>query len=110
DEIDPDLACALRVAQELGIRHAELNTLWGKNVIDLSPAEVASAQQLLADTGMEVVAVDPPAFKTCVLDHLAPGSVTADAEFRRHLEMVRRAAERAHQLGARLVRVFSFRR
>jgi sugar phosphate isomerase/epimerase len=110
DEIDQDLANALRVARELGIPQIELNSVWGKNVIDLSPNEVDQARRLIADAGLGVIAVDPPAFKACVLDALAPGTVLADAEFRRHLEMLRKGAERGHQFGARFVRVFSFRR
>jgi sugar phosphate isomerase/epimerase len=110
DEIDQDLANALRVARELGIHHVELNSVWGKNVIDLSPAEVDRARRLVGDAGVRVVAVDPPAFKAFVVDTMAPGSVEADEEFQRHLRMVVRGAERAHQFGAGIVRVFSFRR
>jgi sugar phosphate isomerase/epimerase len=110
DEIDQDLATALRVAVDLGISHLELNNVWGKNVIELSTEEVARAVGMIADAGLRVVAVDPPAFKACVVDRLSPGAVADDPTFREHLEMVKRGAERAHQFDARLVRVFSFRR
>jgi L-ribulose-5-phosphate 3-epimerase len=110
DEIDADLERALRVAGELGIRRVELNSLWGGNVIDLSAAEVERARGMIADAGASVVAVDPPAFKACVVDDLPIGGVAHSAVFQDHLDMVRRGAERAHQFGAGLVRVFSFRR
>jgi sugar phosphate isomerase/epimerase len=110
DEIDQDLGNALRVAGELGIRHVELNSVWGKNVIDLDEEEVERARHLLREADVAVVAVDPPAFKACVIDALPEGAVAGDAEFQRHLQMVRRGAERAHLFGAGIVRVFSFRR
>jgi sugar phosphate isomerase/epimerase len=110
DEIDPDLDRALSVAAELGLGWVELNTVWGRSITELAPDEVARARRLIAAAGARVVAVDPPAFKTCELPRPPRGGVARDPEVRRHLEMVRHAAGLAQQFGARLVRVFSFRR
>jgi sugar phosphate isomerase/epimerase len=110
DEIAADLESALPVARELGLSRVELNSVGGKNVADLSPAERERARELIERAGMEVVVVGPPCFKACVLDGVPLARVGEDAAFREHLATLERAALAAHAFGAGMVRVFSFRR
>jgi sugar phosphate isomerase/epimerase len=110
DELDEDLDQALAVARELGIAEVELNNLWGRNIVQLSEEEIGRAESALSAAGMRVVAIDPPCFKPCLLDHLPVGGVAEDPEVARHLAMLDRALALARRLGAPYVRVFAFRR
>ena len=51
DEIDGDLERALAVASELGLREVELNSLWGRNIVELSEDEIEKAESLLRAAG-----------------------------------------------------------
>jgi L-ribulose-5-phosphate 3-epimerase len=110
DELDADLERALAIARELGIAEVELNSVWGRGIIDLSEEELARVEQLLAHSGVRVVAIDPPCFKPCVLDHLPVRHVAEDPEVARHLAMLDQALSLARRFRAPYVRVFAFRR
>jgi sugar phosphate isomerase/epimerase len=110
DELDDDLDRALSIARDLGITAVELNQLWGRNVVELSEAEIVSAERILSAAKARVIAIDPPCFKPCVLDHLPVGRVAEDPEVARHLELLDRALGLARRFDAPFVRVFSFRR
>ncbi len=110
DEISDDLARAAAVARELGFDHVELNTLWSKNVVELSADEVDSARQVLADHGLSVAVLGTPCFKTVELDEAEPHQLGGFVPFRTQLEIVRRAIALAHEFACPFVRVFSFRK
>jgi sugar phosphate isomerase/epimerase len=110
DELDQDLDRALVIARDLGMAAVELNSLWGRNVIELSEEEITRAHRAVEAAGLSVIAVDPPCFKPCVLDHLPVGRVAEDPDVARHLEMLDRALRLARQFDAPYVRVFAFRR
>ena len=48
DEISQDLATALDVLEAEQIEHVDLRGVWGKNVVELSDEEAASAWQTAA--------------------------------------------------------------
>jgi sugar phosphate isomerase/epimerase len=108
DEIDNDLEQALAVAQELGLIEVELNNLWGRNIVELSDAEVETAARLIQEGGFRVPVIDIPAFKAILLDGLA--SPEESPEFQTHLTWVRRGCQLAQRFGVSFVRVFSFRK
>lgn len=110
DELDQDLERALFIARDLGLAAVELNSLWGRNIVELSDEEIARAERLIGEGGPRVVAVDPPCFKPCVLDHLPVGRVAEDPDVARHLAMLDRALALARRFHAPYVRVFAFRR
>jgi sugar phosphate isomerase/epimerase len=110
DELDDDLERALAVARDLGMAAVELNALWGRNIVELSEEEIARAQRLVGEAGVRVVAIDPPCFKPCLLDHLPVGRVAEDPEVARHLGLLERALALARRFDAPFVRVFAFRR
>ena len=110
DEIAQDPAVAIPAAREMGFRHLEFNQVGGRGVHELSDDAVAELGRMAAGEGMRVIAVDPPSFKTVVLDEVPVAEVTRHAEVAEHLEQVRRSCRAARTLGAGLVRLFSFRR
>ncbi len=110
DEIAEDPAVALPAAREMGFSHVELNRVGGRGVHELSDAEVAALGRMIAGEGLRVVAVDPPSFKGIELDDVPAAEVTRHPAVVEHLEQVRRSCQAARELGAGIVRVFSFRR
>ncbi|HWQ16017.1 MAG TPA: sugar phosphate isomerase/epimerase family protein [Roseiflexaceae bacterium] len=97
DEIADDLATQLDVLASEGVRHLELRSAWGKNVLDLERDELRRARALLDERGFGVSAVGSPIGKS----HLA---LPRDFE----LERLERAVAACEALGTRNIRVFSF--
>jgi L-ribulose-5-phosphate 3-epimerase len=114
DEFSPLLAEAIPVMQEIGMAAAELRVVDGKNVMDLSPDELARARDALAAAGIKVVSIASPLLK-CVL----PNAPDLDSRFQhdafgsRHTfedqpRLTEHAVRVAHFFGARIIRVFSY--
>ena len=97
DEIDPDFATQCEVMNRLGVRHLELRSAWGVNVLDLDDDQLAEVRRLLAAHDLAVSSIGSPIGKVGVGDDL-------DDHLRRHETALRRA----EQLEAPYVRLFSF--
>src|SRR5690242_8305401 len=110
DELDEDLERAISIAEELEIEALELNQLWGRNIVELAEEEIVHARRLVETADMRVVAIDPPCFKACVLDHLPAGRVLQDPDVEQQFALLDRALALARRFEAPFVRVFSFRR
>jgi len=114
DEFAPDLETALPVMKECGMTGAELRTVGGRNIVDLSDDEVARVGELVRVHEVEVLGVASPVLK-CVL----PGGPEIDGRFQRDVfgaaysfedqpRLGRRAMDVAEALGAKIIRVFSY--
>lgn len=110
DEINPDLEPALKVAKEWELEYIELNSLWGKNVIDLSKEEVELAKELIDKFGMKVAMIGAPTLKSCTLGQVEKGKIKDDPQFGEHMSMLKRSIELAHFFKTNLARTFSFRK
>ena len=110
DEIAQDPAASIAAAREMGFSHLEFNRVGGLGIHELSDDGVAELGRMAAGEGLQVIAVDPPSFKTVVIDDVPAAEVVRHAEVAEHLEQIRRACRAACALGAGLVRLFSFRR
>lgn len=110
DEIAQDPAVALPAARDMGFSHVEFNQVGGLGVHELSDDDVAEVGRMAAGEGLQVVAVDPPSFKSVVLDEVPLDQIMRHPEVARHLEQIRRSCQVARALGAGIVRLFSFRR
>ncbi len=97
DEISPDLEVQLDVLASLNIRYLELRGVWGKNVLELTDAEVARVKALLAQRGIRVSAIGSPIGKIGIEEPMEP-----------HLEQFWRALDLAEELEAPYIRMFSF--
>ena len=65
DEIAPDFEHACHVAAvEFGLSYIELRGLWGKNIANLTDAEIAEARRILAKYSLTVTDIASPLFKT----------------------------------------------
>ena len=97
DEISPELNEQLDLLQSEGIQHLEFRGVWGKNVLDLSDAEVERVRSELQRRGMGVSAIASPI-----------GKIRIDEPFEPHLARFRRGLDLAELFGAPFIRVFSF--
>lgn len=97
DEIATDLDTQLEEMEQEGIRYLELRGAWGKNVMELSNAELDTINEALRDRGMSVSSIGSPIGKISITDPFEP-------EF----ERFKRALEIADWLGCSYVRLFSF--
>lgn len=102
DEMHDDLATALREIRALGCRYAEIQLFDGKNVLEVSAAELDNAAGLLEEHGLRVSAIGSQFIK--------PTDVQDDAAFDGELELLRASIRVARRLGAPIVRSYSFRR
>ena len=114
DEFSQDIEAAARSMAEIGMTGAELRMVFGKNVIDLSDAEVDRACEIVGRHGLEIISIASPLLK-CVL----PDSPEVDARFQQDMfaatytfadqqRLADRALEIAERTGARIIRVFSY--
>ena len=65
DEISQDFdhVCSV-VSREFGLQWIELRSMWGKNTMDLSDAEIAEAKKILSKYQLQVTDIASPLFKT----------------------------------------------
>ena len=97
DEISSDFTQQCEVAAGLGLKHVEVRSAWGTNILDLDDDQLASLQTIMADHGLSVSSIGSPI-----------GKIFIDDPFPPHLDRMRHAAEVAHLFGAPYVRIFSF--
>jgi L-ribulose-5-phosphate 3-epimerase len=114
DEFSPDLKPAATAMQQLGMTGAELRMVDGKNIIDLSDAELDAALKIVHAAGLKVVSIASPLLK-CTL----PDAPPIDERFQQDVfaskhtfedqpRLAKRAFEIAKRSGAKIVRVFSY--
>ena len=97
DEISADPGEQLATLAAESIAHLELRSVWSTNVADLDGAQVARFAKALEDGGVAVSEIGSPV-----------GKIDVSAPLEPELERLRRVAAVASELGASLVRVFSF--
>ena len=114
DEFSPDLETALSAMHEIGMEAAELRVVWGKNILDLTDSELERVKDVLSKRGFRAISIASPVLK-CVL----PDSPPIDKRFQHDVfaskhtfadqpRLLERAFLVAEQMGARIVRVFSY--
>lgn len=106
DGISREFERSLEVMQEHGLRYAELQYLWDREVGDLSDLQIARVQELVRSREMEV---------SCVSRHLFAGlpvgqTEVGDSAHARQMDSLRRCIDTAGALDCGLVRIMSFRK
>lgn len=114
DEFSPDIVIAAEAMRGLGMKGAELRVVNGKNIMDLTDAELDAALEVVHKAGLQVVSIASPILK-CTL----PDAPPVDARFQQDIfaskhtfadqpRLAQRAFEIAKRSGAKIVRVFSY--
>jgi sugar phosphate isomerase/epimerase len=104
--IGQELEYALAETRDLGVKHAELQYVWNKEVGDLDDAELARAQSLFAQYKIEVC---------CVSRHIFAGLLVGQSEIGQdahnsQMTALQRCIDTAKALDCQLVRIMSFRK
>ena len=94
DEISDDFSEQCKVAAGLGLRHVEVRSAWGINILDLDAAQLDTLRQTLAEYGLSVSSIGSPI-----------GKISIDDDFPPHLERMRHAVEVAELLEAPYIRL-----
>jgi sugar phosphate isomerase/epimerase len=97
DEISPDLTEQLNVLESEGIRHIELRSVWGKNIIELTEQEITHIKKELEKRGFRVSAIGSPIGKISILD-----------DFSTQLNDLDKVIMLAKNFDTAYIRVFSF--
>ena len=116
DEISPDFdhVCHV-VSREFGLGWIELRSMWGKNTMDLSEAQIGEAKKILAKYNLQVTDIASPLFKTDWPE--APRSPygskgdmhgAVEVAFKHQDEVLDRSIELAKQFNTGKVRCFDF--
>lgn len=106
DGISREFEHALAVMNETGLKYAELQYLWDKEVGDLTDKEMEKAQSLIKAHEMTV---------SCISRHNFAGMLVGDTEvgdtnYNRHMDGLQRCIDMALELDTNVVRIMSFRR
>lgn len=104
--ISQELEYALGVTREFGLRYAELQYVWDKEVGDLDDAEVARVQRLVAQNGVEICCISRHIFAGLLVGRTEVG----DEAHRQQMTALRRCIDMAKGLQCGLVRIMSFRK
>ena len=102
--ISEDLEYALKVMNKTGVKYAELQFVWDKQVGDHTPEEINKIKKLVDSYGVKV---------SCVSRHNFNGLSVMDTEvgdenYNQHMEYLKKTIDMAKILGTRLVRVMTF--
>ncbi|MCY4543248.1 MAG: sugar phosphate isomerase/epimerase [Rhodobacteraceae bacterium] len=102
DGISRDLAHAVTVMEEFGLKYAELQFVGAKEVGDHTRQEIDAMSRLLGDHDMKV---------SCLSRHVFAGLTSAnrpgDGPHNLHMDALKRVIEMAHRLSSPLVRIFT---
>lgn len=116
DEISQDFdhACYI-VAKVYGLHYVELRELWGKNLQQVSEAQVTDAQKILAKYALTVTDIASPLYKVdwpgappSPYGSKADLHGAAEVTFKKQDDVLRRSIELAKQFNTNKVRCFDF--
>lgn len=97
DEISPDPQQQIDVLTQCGVRHIELRSIHGTNVLSLTDLQVREFKALLDQHGFRLSAIGSPI-----------GKIKINEPFEPHLQRFERAIELCKVFGTNNIRVFSY--
>jgi sugar phosphate isomerase/epimerase len=116
DEIsqDFDRVCYV-ISRDFGLNWIELRSMWGKNTMDLSGAQIAEAQKILVKYNLRVTDIASPLFKTDwpgapMSQFSTKGDMhgAVDVAFKQQDDLLQHAIALAKQFNTDKVRCFDF--
>jgi len=110
DEIDSDFARACSIARELGMTYVELHELWGKELHELSDAELDHAKAIIEENGLRTHLVCGMFFRPFSLGDVELATMETHPRFQAHMQRLERFIHIAHMFAAPNIRTFGFTR
>jgi sugar phosphate isomerase/epimerase len=108
DGFSSDFEEALQIMKSYGLAWVEIRQVWGKYNTEATPSEIAQIRRLLDQYHFKCSVVDSALYK-CTLPGTGPEGHEADAyPYSGQMDLLKRAAERAHAWGTDKVRGFTF--
>jgi sugar phosphate isomerase/epimerase len=108
DGLSMDFEEALKILKGFGLEWVEIRNVYGKYNTEATPDEIKKIKGLLGQYGFHVSAVDTALFK-CTLPGTKPPANPKDLyPYAEQMDLLKRAAERAHAWGTTNLRGFSF--
>ncbi|MFC5862514.1 sugar phosphate isomerase/epimerase family protein [Acidicapsa dinghuensis] len=115
DEISPDFdhACSV-IANDFGMRHAELRTMWSKNITSMGDDDLARAEATLRKYKLQVTDIASPLFKTdfpgAPISKSSPRTDThgASADLKEQDELLEKSIALAKRFKTDRIRCFDF--
>ena len=114
DEFCPDFARAVSIAVELGFPWVEVRTAWGKNIVDMGDDEIGRLRRAAEGAGIKILSIASPVFKCTHPDggaidrRFEQDAFHSAHQFADQPHILERSLQVAGELGAQIVRVFSF--
>jgi sugar phosphate isomerase/epimerase len=108
DGFSGDFEQALQIMKSYGLHWVEIREVWGKYNTEATPAEIGRIRRLLEQYDFKCSVVDSALYK-CTLPGTKPVTTEPDTyPYSGQIDLLKRAAERAHAWGTDKVRGFSF--
>jgi len=108
DGFSQDFEEALKVMKSYGLAWVEIRKVFGIYNTEVSAAQIQRIKDLLAKYEFRVSAIDSALYK-CVLPGTSPANSEKDPYgYSSQMELLKRACDRAHALGAEKIRGFTF--
>ncbi len=106
DGISQDLEYALKVMNDTGLDHAELQFVWDKEIGDQTPEEIQKIKELITKYNVSVPCITRHNFVGMLVMQTEP----TDEAYQKHFEGLKRCINIAKELGTDMVRIMSFRK
>lgn len=108
DGFSGDFEQALQIMKGYGLRWVEIREVWGKYNTEATPAEIQRIRHLLDQYDFKCSVVDSALYK-CTLPGTSPVTTERDTyPYSGQMDLLKRAADRAHAWGTDKVRGFTF--
>jgi sugar phosphate isomerase/epimerase len=108
DGLSTDFEEALKILKGFGLEWVEIRNVYGKYNTEATPDEIKKIKGLLGQHGFHVSTVDTALFK-CTLPGTKPPANPKDLyPYSEQMDLLKRAAERAHTWGTDKLRGFAF--
>ena len=110
DGFSQDFDEALKVMKGYGLSWVEIRGIYGIYNTQASPAQMQRVKDSLARYGFRVSVIDS-AFYKCALPGTEPVAGSKDrGAYAKQMDLLKRACDRAHEVGADKIRIFTFSR
>lgn len=108
DGLSADFETALKILQCYSVKWVEIRSVWGKYNTEASPEQIRHLKDLLDQYQIRCSQVDTALFKCTLPGTKTLGAGTPVYPYAEQMDLLKRAADRAHAWGTHQLRIFAF--